>query len=226
MDQFDPSSTPLRPRFGPTTTPVRKRIGSYRPRNPYGFDLACAPDWRAGAGTRRAPRQAFRRNAMVCCFLTDTALDTLPDTVTSLPDTISDTEPDTTSDTVGACGSARTIGQHPPASRIVVRERGQIRGQTRGQERGQVRGQTRGQSENSRPLHPFGMPAAVLAQQPRSRLMPGLMPLYAMAWFQMPDQMPPTGPVPVPPGPDLPEPIEEPPTGIPTPPDVPPPTWQ
>lgn len=44
--------------------------------------------------------------------------------------------------------------------------------------------------------------------------------------FQMPDQAPPTGPIPVPPDPDLPTPIEEPPTGIPTPPDAPPPTWQ
>jgi len=41
---------------------------------------------------------------------------------------------------------------------------------------------------------------------------------------QMPDQMPPTGPRPVPPDPDLPEAIEEPPAGLPVPPDPPPPT--
>jgi hypothetical protein len=49
-------------------------------------------------------------------------------------------------------------------------------------------------------------------------------PFVTVAWSQMPDQMPPIGPRPVPPNPDLPLPVEEPPDGLPMPPDPPPPT--
>ncbi len=49
----------------------------------------------------------------------------------------------------------------------------------------------------------------------------------AGAWrTQMPEPLPPSGPPPVPPDPDLPTPVEEPPGSLPIPGDVPPPPMQ
>ena len=43
---------------------------------------------------------------------------------------------------------------------------------------------------------------------------------------QMPEPLPPSGPPPMPPDPDLPNPVEEPPGGLPIPADPPPPPMQ